>query len=328
MNLKVFAIVAIVLMFEGCSSMNEGKSAAKTGALVSGTIAKDSPVELDTSDAHIIVMRSLDAWSGNNSASEDSLDAVKDHEVGFWLGRPQYKGAVAGFPMLFGWNKDSEADVVVQGVITALKPYNFKLNQNKYFQFTVENPVVLDPNKYESFANRQRELYKFVVITQGNPTTLPGRVSAQKFLGGLLAAGAVVWGGKTFGAVGSAGMIDSGIAGDLSHISTPSRAAITPVELPSFDATNYKSIDVRRVVQGQNDRVGQIIIAYKNEKTADNENEALIKAIVTLTGADTTIDSIKQSRVRDLAKRQAIWDECVAAGKCEKEGAREANNNE
>jgi len=47
--------------------------------------AFSAPVEFDTPDAHVIVMRSIDAWSGDNSASEDSLGNVKNHQGGFRL---------------------------------------------------------------------------------------------------------------------------------------------------------------------------------------------------------------------------------------------------
>ena len=67
------------------------------------------------------------------------------------------------------------------------------------------------------------------------------------------------------------------------------------------------------------DRVGQIIIAYKGEKTKQAEEIALAQAIVTASGADTTIEKIEKSRKEDMVARQAIWDECVAKGECKSE---------
>jgi hypothetical protein len=275
-----------------------------------------APVEYDTPDAHIIVMRALDSWSGDNSASEDSLEAVAKHEGGFRYNRP--KGLVLGFPLLFGFNGDSNADAVVQGVVLALKPLDFKLTQLKT-NFSVEKPVALDPTKYASFVNYQRELFKHLVISQGNPVARPRQVSFNKFFGAVLSLGTVAVAGEKFGGLGSQVVLGSGIAGDVYQLSASSKAALGPINLPDFDASSYKSIDVRRVIQGNNDRLGQVIIAYKNNKTDDAENTALIKAIVTLTGADTTVPDIKQARVDDLAKRQAIWDACVSDGKCKNE---------
>lgn len=272
-----------------------------------------APVEYDTPDAHIIVIRALDSWSGDNSASDDSLEAVAKHEGGFRLNRP--KGAVFGFPLLFGFNGDSKADAVIQGVVLALKPLKFELAQDKT-NFSIERPVALDPTKYANFINYQRELFQHLVISQGNPATLPSRVSSKKFFGAVLSLATVAVAGEKFGALGSQTTLNSGIAGDVYQISASSRAALSPIALPHFDASGYKSIDVRRVIQGNNDRLGEVIIAYKNDKTDDAENTALIKAIVTLTGADTTVEAIKQARAEDLAERQAIWDSCVVEGKC------------
>jgi hypothetical protein len=69
-------------------------------------------------------------------------------------------------------------------------------------------------------------------------------------------------------------------------------------------------------VDGQKDRLGQIIIAYKGEKTKQAEDAALAQAIVTASGADTTVEAIEESRKKDQTARQAIWDECVAQEKC------------
>ena len=274
-----------------------------------------APVEIDTPDAHIIVMRALDSWSGDNSASQDSLEAVEKHEGGFTLSRPTLghpQGAVLGFPMLFG---GLGKDKVVQGVDAELKLLKFNLGPGNY-RFNVDKPIALDPKEYGTFIQKQRDLFKYLVISQGNPVTLPSKVSTKKFWGGVLSVGAIVAGGAQFGALGAQTVLNTGVAGDVYQLSTSGRAALSPINLPDFDASNYKSIDVRRVIQGNNDRLGQIIIAYKNEKTDDAENTALIKAIVSLIGADTTVDAIKQARAEDLAKRQSIWDACVADNKC------------
>lgn len=271
-----------------------------------------APVEFDTPDAHIIVVRALDSWSGDTSASEDSLEAVTKHEGGFHLERP--KGFVAGFPLLFGGLND---DIVVQGVNSALKAMNFKLAQSSV-NFRVEKPIPIEPTKYDYFVKYEHDFYKNTVLADGNPASLSGRVKAKKFFSGALALVSVALAGEKFGVLGSQTTLGS-FSGDIYQLSASSRAALSPVNLPDFDASSYKTIDVRRVTQGNNDRLGQVIIAYKNDKTVEAENTALIKAIVSLTGADTTVDAIKQARAEDLSKRQTIWDACVAEGKCKNE---------
>ena len=299
-------------------TLNGYATAAPTtpATTTSGAVAKDGPVQFDTPEAHVIVMRALDSWSGDNSASEDSLTVVQKKKSGFRVASekgPRYN--LLGFPMLFGFNSDSTNSKVIQGVVAALKPPHFTLEQSTT-NFLVDKTVTMEPAMLGEFAKYQRELYRNLVISEGNPSTLHNSVSARKFFAGVLSLGTVVVGADKYGSLGANTMLNSGIPGDIYHAASSGRAALVPLDLPDFNPSGYKSIDVRRVVQGNNDRVGQIIIAYKNHKTVDAENDALIKAIVTLTGADTTVEAIQQARDADLAKRQAIWDACVADGKC------------
>ncbi|HCI52181.1 MAG TPA: hypothetical protein DE312_02420 [Gallionella sp.] len=200
----------------------------------------------------------------------------------------------------------------------ALKPFGFKLAQVNP-DFTVNIPVDLNPKEFATFASSQRELYKRTAIADGNPATLHGRVSGRKFFSGILSLATIGIAGEKFGALGSQTVLNTGVAGDVYQIGASGNAALSPIDLPNFDASGYKSIDVRRVIQGHNDRLGQIIIAYKNDKTEEAESTALIKAIVTSIGADTTVAAIQQARADDLAARQSIWDVCVAEGKCKRD---------
>ncbi|NBX55609.1 MAG: hypothetical protein EBT70_11195 [Betaproteobacteria bacterium] len=86
------------------------------------------------------------------------------------------------------------------------------------------------------------------------------------------------------------------------------------VELPSIDLTSFKEISIRRVIANPGQIIGQIIIAYKDEKTEAAEHEALVIAVVALTGANSTTAEIEQARKEDFARRKAIWDKCVADG--------------
>ena len=277
-----------------------------------------APIELDTPDTHIIVMRALDSWSGDKGASEDSIKGVAKRETGYTLISPNgQKYVVSSIPTLFGFNGFTESNAVFKGVLDALKVINFKLAQSAV-NFKVDKAIALEPSKFTDFIKYQGELYKNLVTSEGNPATLHNSVSAKKFFSAVLSIGTVVIAGDKFGSLGSNAMLNSSIPGDVYQFSSSSRAALTPLDLShvNFDASSYKSIDVRRVIQGNNERVGEVIIAYKNNKTDDAENAALIKAIVSLTGADTTVEAIQHARDEDFAKRQAIWDACVADGKC------------
>ena len=84
----------------------------------------------------------------------------------------------------------------------------------------------------------------------------------------------------------------------------------------STDFTPYKEIDIRKLTVNA-ERVGQIIIAYRGEKTLDAESAALIQGIVVATGANTTVAAVEKARIDDYQARSAIWSECVAAGRPE-----------
>ncbi|MDR0481036.1 MAG: hypothetical protein LBG66_04015, partial [Gallionellaceae bacterium] len=112
-----------------------------------------APVEMDTPDAHIIVVRSIDSWAGDESTSEDSLSAFEKRRVGFTLKHPKDK---IGYPMLFQGISD---DPVVQGVNTNLKPFNFKLAQELDFLLKIGSPVTIAPNEYSQLVNVQKDLF-------------------------------------------------------------------------------------------------------------------------------------------------------------------------
>ena len=102
---------------------------------------------------------------------------------------------------------------------------------------------------------------------------------------------------------------------DVFSLTMQARQVLVPQPSVPFDYTAYKSIDIRRV-SADTVHIGQIIIAYRGEKTAESEERALAKAIVSVSGADSTLDAIKSAQAKDLANRQAVWDACVAAKEC------------
>lgn len=282
----------------------------------STTIA--APVEFDTPDAHVIVLRSIDSWSGNTSISENMLDGVKEKEGAFQIkvGEKKYLSA---WPTFF---QGIDKDPLIQNAAAALKEKGFKLANSNKFRFFVDMPRTITPKEFPLFAQKQRTYYNYSVVLQGNPGTLPDRISNRKFLGGVIALATIGIGADKFGLSGGGAVLGSGIADSAYELGANLKASLSPVYLPDFDASKYKSIDVRRVEEGAREspvRVGQVIIAYKNDKTEEAEKSALVKAIISLAGADTTVDEVKKSWEEDRARRQAIWDECVALDKCKKE---------
>ena len=289
-------------------------------SLVWSAQSSAAPVELDTPSTHIIVVRPVDAWSGDVSVSEDSLDAVRDRVTHYGVVAISTKTGKSvelyGGAGMFGGVADHP---ITRGVQTELLKKNMKLAKNGKSVFRVLDPIAINPEDMAAIAVAQTEFYKQFVISQGDPETLSGKVRVKKLIGGVAALGATLFAMDKFGAVaGSSATLGSGITNDIYSIATKNRGALSPINLPNVDFTQFKSVDVRKVV-GAADRMGQVIIAYKEDKTPEAEEEALIKAIVTLTGADTTPAEVEKSRALDLANRRAIWSACLAESKCQSE---------
>ena len=282
-------------------------------ALVTATApaALAAPVELDTPSAHIIVVRPVDIWSGDNAAQSDSLEVVRSKKVNYTFAL--YEGGFAnGGPLLF---QGPWAHPVVNGVKEALKSTDFNLARTQSYMFHVGLPKWLEPSQFQALSDAQVADYKHVVLAQGDPDTLPGRISGRKVAGGILSVLTLGIAGAKFGAAGAQIAAGSGLAGDVYEIPLGMPSALSPAILPSFEPAGYERIDVFPVYY-RGGMVGQFIIAYREPKTDAAETEALVKAVICAAGADTTPEAIEASRASDLAYRQSVWKECVAAGKC------------
>lgn len=272
-------------------------------SLVWCTQSVAAPVELDTPSAHIIVIRPVDGWSGDKSVSEDTLESIKVRRASYMFGTVD-GGFYRGSPTVFQGVSDHP---VTKGTEAELAKLKMKLVNSDINGFTVQKAVAVPVSDMPILIKAQEDFYKRLVIAQGNPATLSSRVSSKKFVGGLLAVGATVLSMDKFGAaIGSQVALGSGIADDIYRVSYKNREAMAPAKIADLDFSVYKQVEVRKITAAS-DRVGQVIIAYKEDKTPQAEEEALIKAIVSLTGADTTPVEVEKSRAEDLANRVAIW---------------------
>ena len=269
-------------------------------------------VELDTPSAHIIVVRPVDAWSGDKSVSQDTLESIAKRRASYMLGNAM-GGFYRGSPNVFQGVSDYP---VTKGVEAELAKLQMKLVNSDVNGFTVQKAVVVPIADMPTLIKAQEDFFKRLVIAQGNPENLQDKVSSKKFIGALLAIGSTVLAMDKFGAaIGSQVTLGSGIADDIYRVSYKNREAIIPINIPGLDFSTYKSVEVRKITAAS-DRVGQIIIAYREDKTPQAEEEALIKAIISLTGADTTPGEVEKSRADDLASRVAIWNACITDPTC------------
>jgi len=276
------------------------------------------PVQFDTDDAHVIVIRPVDTWSGNSVTNEYTLAGIKSKKSQFSYVDSNGKKMV-GFisESIFPWNKELPNDEVIHKVANEFARLGFTLNGQFFF---VESPITVQPSDMPTIIAAQESLFKKLVINQGNPTTLPDRIHNKRLGGMLVNVALLLVGADKIGTVASSNIVlSSGLSNDVTRLTTQELKSLTAVSSVPFDYSQYRSVDIRKIVPDLPDRVGQIIIAYKGEKTKQAEEIALAQAIVTASGADTTIEKIEKSRKEDMVARQAIWDECVAKGECKSE---------
>ncbi|HSY26337.1 MAG TPA: hypothetical protein VK832_02455, partial [Burkholderiaceae bacterium] len=280
------------------------KFALAAVGMLSCLTAVASPVEFDTPDAHVIVIRPIDSWSGDTTLQERTLESIRARRCSYKFTDDEGR-LLQGSPMALRRMDDHP---VTKGVEAALAPLNESLVSNDRYYFVLAEPVSVEPEKFDTMIKAEKAYYRGMVIKQGDPATLPDRVHGNKFLGGVVSFAATFIAMDKLGmAAGSAATVGSGLDGDIYRFAAQTGNALAPLNLPDFDASPYKQIDVRRVASLQNNFFGQVIIAYKSEKTTEAEQAALIRAIVSLTGADTTVDDVQKARSVDLAARKEIW---------------------
>jgi hypothetical protein len=266
-------------------------------------------VELDTDDAHIIVVRPVDAWSGDAELAEYTMKNLKDRVAAFTL----YTGpktSVSGFTTLFQSVEDAPQ---IKAIQEALSARDTKIGSiNKSMHFIIKPVIAVQTEDLPKFFEVEKRFYRNVVINQGNPDTLQTRVKRKKVLGSIASVASLVAMSSAFG-LSNGTAIASGLnlPDDVYSAFARLRGTLVPVDVEPSDLSTYKRVEVRRVTA--EDRVGQIIIAYKSDKTEAAELAALVKAVPTLLGADTTPEMAQKARDEDFAKRQAIWKECVLA---------------
>lgn len=276
--------------------------------------AHAAPVEFDTAAAHVIVIRPLDSWSGDSSALKHSLESLRDRTVSYdvVVAGTRYRGS----PLVLQGISDHP---VTRGVEATLQGDGFSLVRNASYLFHVLDASPIAPAEYPAFARAQAEYYKRFVERSGDPQTLPARYSVRNLVGNALSIGALFLPSQGLGiANGAQVMVNSGLAEDIGRLPRPVRAALVPARLPELDPAIYRQIDVRRV-EYKPDTPGEIIIAYRDEKTPEAEQDALVKAIAIVAGAKTTTDAVAAARQTDFQERVSLWDACVSEGKCQKE---------
>ncbi|MBN6738842.1 hypothetical protein LGM85_28170 [Burkholderia multivorans] len=289
--------------------------AVAASTAIGSAMACASPVEFDTASAHVIVARPIDSWSGDSSAQKHSLESLRERKVSYdvILDGTRYRGS----PLILQGISDNP---ITRGVEATLAEERITLVRNAPYLFHVLDVATFAAGAYPTFARAQAEYYRRFVERSGDPRTLATRYNIKEMIGNALTIGALFLPTGSLGvANGAQVMMNSGLAEDIGKLPRGSRAALVPVRLPDLDPAAYRQIDVRRV-EFKPDTPGEIVIAYKGEKTPEAEAEALVRAIAIVAGAQTTADAVESARRADFQERVSIWDACVNEGKCQNGG--------
>ena len=275
------------------------------------------PVILDTPDALIVVVRPIDSWAADDAYDQVSLDLLQQKRVGYSYFTPEGK-YYNGSPGLFMDRKDlSEPLAREVDDQLAAKQVDYTKALDKFLNF--QRAMTIPSDKIADFLRLQQKLYEKSIVMAGDPAQAREHMQVRKTIGGILAVGLIALGMNHFGAVPGANiMLSNPLPPGMSQLVKDFGRAMVPVPLPPMDLSTYKTIDIRAITTQAHDRVGQVIIAYKVEKTPEVERSSFATAIVNSFGLDTPIDQIVKNREADYAHRVAIWDQCVAAGQCKK----------
>jgi hypothetical protein len=286
-------------------------------SLLAATTAMAAPLVFETDSAKVFVVRPIDQWSGDKSALESSLEAHKNktawytvllNDQKYLFGNPNVTQSASNHP-------------ITNAVAQKLDQAGFKLPRSSDNSFTVQLPVSIPVEKIGTVQTYQTAAFKQTIANQGNPDDLQGKTTRNKFIGGLLSVGTMIAAADRYGAVGgSHATLGSGITDSIYSAVSQYKGGLVPVDLSGQDLEQwcskpecrFKEIEIRRVTTAAPDRVGQIIIAYKNGKKPEAEEGALIQAVYLLTAAGSTTVDIEKARQENRQLRKDVWAACVA----------------
>jgi len=288
-------------------------------SLLAATTAMAAPLVFETDSAKVFVVRPIDQWSGDKSVLESSLEAHKNktawytvllNDQKYLFGNPNVTQSASNHP-------------ITNAVAQKLDQAGFKLPRSSDNSFTVQLPVSIPVEKIGTVQTYQTAAFKQTIANQGNPDDLQGKTTRNKFIGGLLSVGTMIAAADRYGAVGgSHATLGSGITDSIYSAVSQYKGGLVPVDLSGQDLEQwcskpecrYKEIEIRRVTTAAPDRVGQIVIAYKNGKTPEAEEGALAQAVYLLTAAGSTTADIEKARQENRQLRKDLWAICVAEG--------------
>jgi hypothetical protein len=281
---------------------------AITLSLASLNSALAQPVTIDSDTYRVIIFKPLDMWSGDKSALESSLESHKEKTAWYFLKLNDRKW-LSGNPNL---TQSASNHSITNEVAKQLTSNGFSLPRSSRNSFTIEMPVSVPPENINDLLEFQRKAFSANTLALGNPDELQSKTSRNKFFGGILAVGATLIAADKLGTtIGASTTLGSGISEGIYNVASQFKGGVVPIPSSQIAHEEFKEFELRKVTTAAPDRTGQILIAYRVPKTAEIEEDALVKTVVELAGAKSTQEQIEQARKRDFELRKSIWQECI-----------------
>lgn len=272
-----------------------------------------TPVEYDTPEYHLIVCRPFDSWSGDSSVMSGERETIADRR-----GRISYRDIDsggrtrgAGITLLNGPTEDA----VTTEAVAQFRQRGVSVSARGSYHWTMGLPTELEPGAYDRLKEAQTLIYDALIRRQGDPDKIPGSMMARHVLGNVLAVGAIGVSMDKFGGIGGS-VVATTFAGDIAQLPLGVRQSFAPFDLPELATHSFARIEVYPVRVNEGGSPGQVIVAYKGAPSPRARQAALVQAIVSVAGADTTPEAIDQARAADLKRRRDTWSACATAGGC------------
>jgi hypothetical protein len=279
----------------------------------------------ETPDAHILVARPMDRWStdkhwqGSTMLSHFGSQRLIDLN-GFYR-RDQADKAVDEIDLRKGVDRVSEK------IKTNMAARGIGVGSGSLLRYDVAAPVTLGKGPLAEFQDAKAKNYAAWASVQSpgvgerNASITNGVTSAIELGAGLVAT--VLTGGADLTGffAGALGAVKK--AGNMTfHVGRqwdiPVGYFVPALPVTGFDFDPFKQVDYRSISLGRGSRMlhGEIYIAYKNEKTAQAEDDALIVALTEVLAINSTKEEIRAARQKEFDLRAKIWGDCVASGAC------------
>jgi len=277
---------------------------------MTGTASAD-PMEIETPDAKVIVIRPSEQWTANQGLLDDYDSGQKKQKYLLIVRDQNGKNTFANSSDISGWLKTAVSNMESAGwEASGWLPKNVSI---------IGPSASMTGTQFNGVIGVQERYYKSLIAKVGSPEMQKSAFNRGVAAGYVLTIGTLGLGAK-MGIPTELLGLGTGVAEQIGAIPPALLTAVSPNWPASGDFSQYPVVDVRQVTpQGSRGVVGQIIIAYKGEKTPHAEEAAMAAAARALVGVDRPLEDVEKARTEDYNRRVTIWNECVASGKCKTE---------